>query len=171
MKKIIHNDNNLKEEDITELVIRTKALIIQDDCILIGKADNVYQFPGGHLETGETFKDCLKREVREETGIILDDNEIKNPFMKVSFLSKDHPYVGNNRQSDIYFYLIETDKKVDLSNTNYTKDELSYDFKIEKIKIDESIDKLKENIKNNPKNLVITPDMIEAIKEYKRLNE
>ena len=171
MKKIIHNSHNLKEEDITEIVIRTKALIIERDSILICKADNVYQFPGGHLESGETFIDCLKREVKEETGIELEDKEIKNPFMKVTFLSKDHPFKGNNRQSDIYYYIIKTNKKVNLENTNYTSDELSYDFKVERIKLNEVIKKIKENMQNNPKNEVISPDMIEAIKEYIRISK
>jgi len=32
-----------------------------------------YAFPGGHLEFGESFAECARREVREETGL-----EIKN---------------------------------------------------------------------------------------------
>ncbi len=70
MKTIICNNDNLYEEDITETVIRIKGLIINDeDKILIGDESGVYQFPGGHLENGESFNDCLKREVLEETGI------------------------------------------------------------------------------------------------------
>jgi 8-oxo-dGTP diphosphatase len=29
--------------------------------------------PGGHLESGESFEDCGRREIEEETSIILDD--------------------------------------------------------------------------------------------------
>ena len=36
MKEIIYNYDNLTEEEITELVIRMKALIIQGDKLLIG---------------------------------------------------------------------------------------------------------------------------------------
>jgi len=42
--------------------------------ILIGKRKNahgegMYAAPGGHLEFGESFEECAKREVFEETGI------------------------------------------------------------------------------------------------------
>ena len=77
MKETIYNYDYLTNEDITEVVIRTKALIINGDNILIGNENGLFQFPGGHLEENESFNDCLKREVLEETGISIDDSEIK----------------------------------------------------------------------------------------------
>ena len=75
MKEIIYNYDYLKDDDITEVVIRSKALIINGKNIILGNEDNIYQFPGGHLEEKETFVECLKREVLEETGIEIDDND------------------------------------------------------------------------------------------------
>ena len=69
MKEVIYNPDNLTEKDIKEIVIRVKALMINNGNLLIGNANNVYQFPGGHLEINETFEECLKREILEETGI------------------------------------------------------------------------------------------------------
>ena len=54
--------------------------------------------PGGHLEMGESFLDCCKREVREEVGLELDDvemlgvvNNIFSPekhYVNVDFIAK-----------------------------------------------------------------------------------
>lgn len=166
MKEIIYNYDNLTEEEITELVIRMKALIIQGDKLLIGDESGCFQFIGGHLEENESFNDCLKREVREETGIELDDSEIKRPFMKVSYLNRDWPEKGKNRKCEIYYYVIETLKEVNLKNTNYTQNEIDKGYSIKSFKLNEAIFKIEENIPNHEKNKLISLDMIEAIKEY-----
>jgi len=54
------------------------VIIVKDNKVLLGKRKNAHgegdwAFPGGHLEMNETWEDCVKREVMEETGI-----EIKN---------------------------------------------------------------------------------------------
>ncbi len=166
MKEVIYNYDDLTEEDITENVIRMKTLIINSNNIYIGNENGIFQFPGGHLEEGETFNECLKREILEETGIILEYREIKPPFMKVTFLNKDWPEIGKNRKAEVYYYVIKTDKKPDLSRTKYTEHEKAGHFKIEEIPIEFAIDRIRENIPNNEKNKIISPDMISAIEEY-----
>lgn len=166
MKEIIYNYDNLKEEDVTELVIRIKVLLLKDDKLLIGNENGVFQFIGGHLEEGENFKDCLKREVMEETGIVLDENEIIKPFMKTTYLNKDWPKKGKNRKCEIYYYVVNTNKNIDLDKTNYTENEKNQNFKIEELPLNNSIKIIENNIPNNEMNKVISPDMIEAINEY-----
>jgi len=166
MKKIIYKKDNLKEKDITDKVIRTKALIINNENILIGNANNVYQFPGGHLEEKETLEECLKREVLEETGIELIDNEIKQPFMKITYLSKDWPEVGKNQKAEIYYFYIKTNKKINMKKSNLTEHEKKNNYKIESVPLKKSIKVIKNNIPNNEENLLISRDMILAIEEY-----
>ena len=166
MKEIIYNYDYLNDEDITEVVIRMKALIINNQNIFLGNEDNIYQFPGGHLEANETFEQCLKREILEETGIEIDDSEIKRPFMKVVYKNKDWPCIGKNRKSEIYYYLIETNKEPNMDKVNYTEHEKQGNFKIETIPLSESISAIEKNIPKNDKNKVIAPDMIMAIKEF-----
>lgn len=50
------------------------VLVWRGDTLLLGQRVNSngkaeWQFPGGHLELGETVTGCAVREVREETGI------------------------------------------------------------------------------------------------------
>jgi 8-oxo-dGTP diphosphatase len=57
--------------------IGVATVVIKDGKILIGedtrKGDAVYGVPGGHWESGETLKECAKREVLEESGIICEN--------------------------------------------------------------------------------------------------
>lgn len=93
MREIIYNYDHLTDKDITETVIRTKALIVNGDDIFLGNESNIIQFPGGHLEERETLEECLK-EVLEETGIVIEDKEIGKPFLKITYLNKDWPKKG-----------------------------------------------------------------------------
>ncbi len=56
------------------------VFIVKDGKVLVGKrksshGDGEYSLPGGHLEYMESFADCARREVLEETGIEITDIE------------------------------------------------------------------------------------------------
>ena len=166
MKEIIYNYDNLSDDEITELVIRVKVLLLKDDKLLIGNEDNVFQFIGGHLEDGETLNQCLKREIAEETGIVIEDNEIGKLFMKTTYLNKDWPEKGKNRKCEIYYYVVNTNKNINLKNTNYTESEKNKRFKVEELPLKDATKLIEENISRNEKNKVISYDMINVINEY-----
>lgn len=163
MKETIYNYDYLTLEDITEVSIRIKALIINSTKeILLGKSDISYQFPGGHLEDNESLIESLKRETLEETGIEISDEEIDRPFYKVTYLNKDYPAKGINRKSEIYYYVVKTDKEVDLSKVKLTENEIKHNYRLEKMPLLSSIDVISKNDNNK----VIERDLLDAIKEY-----
>jgi len=54
------------------------VIIMKDNKVLVGKrinahGGNTYHFTGGHLEFGESWKECAKRETLEESGIVIDN--------------------------------------------------------------------------------------------------
>lgn len=56
--------------------VGTSAIIIRDGRILLGlrrgsHAAGVWATPGGHLEHGESFEECVYNEVWEETGLVV----------------------------------------------------------------------------------------------------
>jgi ADP-ribose pyrophosphatase YjhB (NUDIX family) len=71
LKKLI----NLFKINMTERPkVGVAAIIIKDGKVLLGKrksahGQGTWNFPGGHLEYGESWQDCAKRETMEEAGI------------------------------------------------------------------------------------------------------
>jgi len=55
-------------------------------------SDNSWQFPGGHLEFGETVEACARREVAEEAGITI-CNIIHSGYTNDVFIDADKHYV------------------------------------------------------------------------------
>ena len=55
--------------------IVTAAILIREGKVFIGqrkagkRMEHLWEFPGGKLEDGETLRECLVREMREEFGI------------------------------------------------------------------------------------------------------
>lgn len=63
----------MKEKNRLEFGV--KALILRDDKFLVmhnnGIKADLWELPGGRMEFGETAEETLKREIMEETGLIV----------------------------------------------------------------------------------------------------
>ncbi len=74
--------------------IASRGLIISDNKILLSyeKNTDVYMSPGGGLEAGETLEECCVRELKEETGYIV--NPLKH-FLVINEYCFETMYVSN----------------------------------------------------------------------------
>lgn len=170
MKEVIYNYDNLKENEVDEVVIRCKGVIVNDDNeIMLGFSHNTYQFPGGHLEDGETLLDCLKREIKEETGIKLADEEIdKNLLEKNIHYTKNYRNSKKNRKNEIYYYIIKTNKVFDMQNSCLDECEIEGNYHVKMFKLSNVEKVLAESIPLNKINEVIVEEMLDVLNEYKK---
>ena len=165
MKQIIFNDNNLTDNDIELKVVRVKAIMINSNGkILLAHNNNTYQFPGGHTEENESKKDCLIREVMEETGIELNVDE--EPFLCIT--TYDNNYFGSGKKvlNSIYYYRTFTDSLPDLSKTHYDELELATDFNLYYVNFNTLEKFLKNAIENGSIDVNIAKEMINVVDVY-----
>lgn len=146
--------NNLKEHRH----LGVYGLIIEDDKILlIKKANGPYKgkldLPGGSIEFGEKPEDTLKREIAEETGIMIDKYTLFDANSVINL------YLNIKEQHMGIFYKIlsykgDIKKEINLDNNN--DDSLGSEFyivndlkkeQLSKIAILE-LEKLGYNLKN-----------------------
>ncbi len=81
----------------TRPYIGVAVIVIRDGRVLLGKRKNAHgagtwQFPGGHLEFGESIEDCAKRELFEETGLTIGRLR-RGPYTNDIFTAEDKHYV------------------------------------------------------------------------------
>lgn len=168
MKKIIKNKYNLNETDMTEVVKRVKVLMLNSNNeVLLGYSHNNYQFPGGHVEEGETLIQTVNREIKEETGMSLGVNNIE-PFACAIGYYKDWPAEGKNRKIEIYYYEVKTDEKPNIENTNYTDNEKDGHFELRYIPLDKVEEILRQNALEYGDKRGIAREMIELFDIYKK---
>ena len=89
--------NTVKMTSINQVRVGVAVLIVKDDHILVGKrlskhGEGTWALPGGHLEFGETPEECGKREILEETGLIINNLKI-GPYTNDIFMETNKHYI------------------------------------------------------------------------------
>ena len=172
MKTFIKNPDNLTDNEIDSIVTRVKVFLINDNNeILVATSNGGCQLPGGHREENEDLLDTVKREVQEETGIILDNNEIGMPFFEIRHYNKNYRGTGQKRISNMLYYYINTNKKINLDNTNFTEHEKQYNFSVEYIPLSEFENYVNNFINESQQeiNVIIAKEMLMAFNELKNI--
>ena len=170
MKEVIYNKDNILDKDINKVITRSKVLLINSkNELTLAFSGNVYHFIGGHVEENESLNETLIREVEEETGIVLPNDNYK-PYFKITQIFKDYPSINKTNKYEYYYYVIKTDEVPNINNTNLTKEEVDENFELRTIHMNEIESVLEDTLSWGERNRRIAPTMIEAIKVYKEIN-
>ena len=81
--------NDIKREYPDRPISAVAGVVIQNDFVLLVKksnTENVWSFPGGAIEIGETLHEALIREILEETSIKI---EVTDQIENVNVIKKD----------------------------------------------------------------------------------
>lgn len=169
----IYNYDNITIDEIDEKTTRARAILINSNNeVLMCYSNGLqhYEFPGGHLEEGETLEDGLKREILEETGIIIDSADI-NPFYAIKYYCKNYHDSGKNRLVEIYYYVVYCDSVYDDSKKQLDTNEIIQKYECKYINVNNLKNILIENKKTTKENNSALDDMIiiwnEFLKAYK----
>ena len=88
--------------DSLDFSVHVYGIAIKDGKVLISPQLDGFDFPGGTAEKGETHIETLIREVKEETGYIVEPVKLLNIY--TSFFQ--HTKSKKNYQSYLVFYLV-----------------------------------------------------------------
>ena len=144
------DEQNLKSFLKTIDRVAIRAIIMKNNRILLVESNwGDYKFPGGGLEENETHEDCLKREVREETGYV---NSLVKDKVGIVIERKMYEYEDHTLfQMTSHYYLCElaTDEKVTQQLDDY---EAKMDFTAKWVTLEEAIIQNESLINNLEKN-------------------
>ena len=173
MKHKIFNEDILKDEDMDGSVVRVKAFIINNnDEVIMASSNGGVQLIGGHVEDGESEVETLKREILEEAGIEVSNEEISKCFYEIRHYAKNYYNSGKNVLSIIHYYLVHTDKSPNLDKVHRTSQEKRYEFSLKQIPFNSLEDFLKGFLDNEKEvNRIIAAETIEAFKNIPELRD
>ena len=79
------------------------GVVIKDGKILLSKQfGDKYDLPGGGVDLGENLELAVVREVKEETGIAVNNPKLLN--VAESYFADRHAIVGENYHSILFYY-------------------------------------------------------------------
>ena len=169
MENIIINDSNLNNKKKKKNGNKVRAVLLSDNKILVSHYGGVILLPGGSIDKGETADDAIIRELKEETGIVYDANNLKE-LLLLEYYQPNYP----TRRDEVINRLIRTKfyfgqyRGIDLKSINRTENEVKDNFHLDLIDLDEFASLINES-SENPRKKYFDRENQEVIKVLKKV--
>lgn len=141
--KIIINHDNLVPDENWQFFYKVRAIIEDDNGnFMISHEAGKHIFPGGSCEKGETNLEAIKREIKEEAGIELNDDEFIEILELEALYGKYFDFRTRlfvPRCTRTVYYYARCSSKIDTSKMQLSDDEKSQAFKIAFVNSDDLI--------------------------------
>ena len=170
MEEVVFNKSRLKPDEITEVLDKARIVLRNTSGeFVLCRFNRVYFLPGGKIEQGETPKDTIVREVKEETNIdvVLDSDE---PFLLVKNYLRDYDIVDGtiqNRLVNTYYFTGVTNSD-DIEYFHQTKLEKQDSLRGFFIDREEAIELLKEYDEDDEKAKYLAIETLEVLNKCKK---
>ncbi len=173
MKKIEFNEENVSKEEVDKIVRKVRGVVINEkgQCLCSHYAE-IYMLIGGKMEAGETEKETLKRELAEETGILLTEDELHKatPFLKIQSFDKNYFDRVEKREltrlTETTFYEVHTKSNINIENIHLTESEKEKEHKCEFMNLSVIPYLVETNKTTNPKRKQFDREILTTLREY-----
>lgn len=168
-KEIIYNPYCLKDTNLDDIKEKVRLLIKNSrNEILVANYGGIYLLPGGKLEPNESIFDALKREVKEEIGIDLNENI--SLLVKIVYYQKNYPKMNNticNRKITTHYFTTKMDIDLDKTTTTLSQNEKEGNFKLQWINENKISYLLESSNSTNPRKTYFDKELLQVLELYK----
>ena len=167
-----YNDDDLRDDEIDEVVTRVKAFVINSkNNMLVGFTDEGFQLVEGYVPEGYDVVQGMVSILYNECGIELDAKDSIEPFYEVRYYNRDYKGSGMNRLSDLIYFLIKTDKLPNHKKLHLSEMERAKRLPLELIRRSLFGKELKEymDTQQDPVKRVRARELLIAFEKYKEI--
>lgn len=112
-----------------ETIQKVRAILLREGriAVTLSKRSGAFMLPGGKIELGESKEESLKREILEELGIEITEEEIIGPFFqrKFSYQKRDKEDQIIQKTVITSFYVVNTTQDFDVTKMHLTEREIA----------------------------------------------
>lgn len=170
MKKVEFNEEDLGFEEINKVVNKVRAFVVNKKTgkVLLVHYAELYMLPGGSIDKEEDVLAALEREIVEESGIVIREEDAV-PFLEIDSYDKNYFDRKNgfiNRLTKTIFFEVITDQDIDADKKKLTESEKEAGHSIFYVQLGEMNDLIQNNQTTNPKRKQFDREILVALSEY-----